>query len=67
LRTLDLAVEVRTARLDRAELDGAFHELLLDLVREEFPSSIGLDALDGKRELLDDLSRNVRVFMAVRF
>ena len=55
LHALDLAVEVRRARPDGAELDAPGPQPVLDLVGEEFLATVGLDALDRDRYLLDEL------------
>jgi hypothetical protein len=48
LDALDLAVQVRCTGPVGPELDAPVLQALLDLVGEELPAAVGLDALHGK-------------------
>jgi len=53
LGRLDLAVEVRRCGAVGAELDALVAQSILELEAHELTSAVALDALERKRELLD--------------
>jgi|SRR3954451_3950333 hypothetical protein len=62
----DLAVEMRRARLGRAELDGPVHEPALDRLGKELQATVSLDALEAKGISSTTRSRKASVFLALR-
>jgi hypothetical protein len=55
LHALDLAIEMRLARLDRAPLDLALSQRILKLVAGELSAAVSLDVLDRKRHRLQEV------------